>query len=49
MTHQIRRFVLQVTTNVNLYRLAALGLALAAALAPLGMPMRRWRYGWRIG
>jgi hypothetical protein len=38
MAHQIRGFVLRLSMNVNLYQLAALGLALAAALAPLGMP-----------
>ena len=38
MAHQIRGLVLQLAANVNLYRLAALGLALAAALGPLGMP-----------
>jgi hypothetical protein len=38
MTHQIRRFVWQLSANVNLYRLVALGLALAAMVAPLGMP-----------
>ena len=38
MAHKIRGFVLQLETNVNLYRLAALGLALVAAIVPLGMP-----------
>lgn len=39
MTHQIHVFVWQLSKNVNLYRLAVLGLALAAAAAPLGMPI----------
>ena len=38
MTHQIRGFVLRLSTNVNWYQLAALGLALAAAIVPMGMP-----------
>jgi|GEM_PF-4701027 hypothetical protein len=38
MALQIRGFVLYLATNVNLYQLAALGLAFAAIIAPLGMP-----------
>lgn len=38
MAHQIRGFVMRLSTNVNLYQLAALGLALVSAIIPLGMP-----------
>jgi hypothetical protein len=38
MAYQIRGFVVQLVANVNVYRLAVLGLALMAVIAPLGMP-----------
>lgn len=38
MSFQMRVFVSRLSTNVNLYRLAVLGLAIAAAIVPLGMP-----------
>jgi hypothetical protein len=38
MAQQIRSFVLHLAANVNLYQLTALGLALAVAAIPLGMP-----------
>ena len=39
MAHQLRGFVLRLTTNVNVYQLVALGLALSAVVAPLGIPI----------
>ncbi len=41
MAHQVRSFVLHLATNVNVYQLVALGLALGAAI--MGMPSRRRR------
>jgi len=35
MAHQLRGFVLRQSTNVNLYRYLALGLALGAIFGPL--------------
>lgn len=35
MAHQLRGFVLRLATNVNLYQLVALSLALAAVVIPL--------------
>ena len=38
MAHQVRWFVWQLSANAKVYRLAMLGLALAAVLAPLSIP-----------
>jgi hypothetical protein len=38
MAHQVRRLVCELSANVTLYRLALLGLALVAAVVPLGIP-----------
>ena len=35
MAHQLRGFGLRLATNVNLYQLVALGLALTALIVPL--------------
>jgi hypothetical protein len=39
MAHQLRGFVLRLATNVNVYQLVALGLALSALIGPLGIPV----------
>ena len=38
MAHQLRGFVWRLAVNVNLYQLAALGLALSALIVPQGIP-----------
>ena len=42
MAHQVRSFVLRVTTNVKLYQLVALGLALGAVIIRSADWRRRW-------